>query len=112
MPQIAVTPRFTKAIQRQDTAMQKAVWALLEQFWADSRAPSLDLEPYEGSRDPKFRTMRLSRGMRVLAWALDEALFVLDDVATHEEAKRAARNRTFSVNARSGTIVIANIPVA
>jgi superfamily I DNA/RNA helicase len=111
VPVLSFTPRFSRAVKQSGTDIEREVWALVEQFMANSRSAALDLEAYQGALDPKFRTIRLTRGLRALAWALADDLYVLDDIATHDEATRLARRRRCDINPFSGALRICEFSI-
>lgn len=70
----------------------------------------LNLEPYEGQRDPRARTIRLGDNHRGIVMIPDEKeMIVLIDVLRHKEADRWMVSNEFRVNEATGALEIVDV---
>ena len=109
MTSLALSRRLLDRLQELPPEVQDEVHEMTRIFLSDSRSASLDLESYQGALDPRFRTVRLSRGLRGLVWALEGGHFVLDDVASHDRAELIARRRKCLIHPLTGVLRILDI---
>lgn len=109
MTSLALSRRLLDRLQELPRQTQDEVHQMSKVFLTDSRSASLDLESYEGALDSRFRTVRLNRGLRGLIWALEGGYFVLDDVATHDQAEIIARRRKCSIHPFTGVLRIVDV---
>lgn len=109
MPELACTRRFFESMRDHGGDLESEIAHLLEQFLANSRSASLDLESYHAARDPRFRTIRLTRGLRGILWSIGDDQYVLDGIATHDEAERIARRRCCTVDELTGQLRIVDV---
>ena len=65
----------------------------------------INLEPYNGSADPRSRTIRITDNHRGIVLDVgDGEHFVLTRVCTHDEAERWMANNTFKINATTNAL--------
>lgn len=109
-PSLAFSDRFLAQLKSMDKREYADVQRVVHRFHANSRSRNLDVESYNGALDPRFRTMRVSEAIRILAWAIDGGVYLLDEVVyNHEVADRASRNRRYQVGDASGAVKIIRV---
>ena len=70
----------------------------------------LHLEPYNGSADPRARTIPIDDNHRgIVLDAGNNELFILISVGTHDQADRWMAHNTFKVNAATGALEIRDV---
>jgi hypothetical protein len=107
---LALSDRFLAQLKQMDKREYADVQRVIDRFHKNSRSQALDLESYNGSLDPRFRTMRATLAIRVIVWALEGSVYLLDEVVyNHEDAERASRNRRCQVGDATGVVRIVRI---
>ena len=104
VPQLAIAKDFLSTYATLDKRLQKAVDEALDKF-ADTYFAGGHLEKITDSRDPRWRTLRITQGYRGIVLAPDSGdVFLLVTVLTHDAAYRYIRSRRPSVNQALGVL--------
>ncbi|WP_171162548.1 UvrD-helicase domain-containing protein [Streptomyces sp. I05A-00742] len=106
MPQIAITNTFWEGVDRLDKPARARVHKAMGKFQQMSvhqlhSDKGLHLESVVSSRDPRMRTIRVDKGLRIVLLAPDDGsdLFVFVHVVSHDKAYSWAKRRLYTVNA-------------
>lgn len=104
MPQLAIAKDFLSTYATLDKKLQKAVDETLDKF-ADTYFAGGHLEKITDSRDPRWRSLRITQGYRGVVLAPESGnVFLLVTVLNHKEAYRYIRSRRPSVNQVLGVL--------
>ncbi|TQN32538.1 UvrD-like helicase family protein [Haloactinospora alba] len=106
MPQLAIDKDFLSRYAKLDKPVRKAVEDTLERF-SDLHHAGQHLEKVTQARDPRVRTIRVTRDWRGVVLAPEEGdTYMLVSVLPHDEAYEYVRNRRFSVNTALGVLEV------
>ena len=104
VPQLAISKDFLSTYATLDKRLQKAVDETLAKF-ADTYFAGGHLEKVTDSRDPRWRSLRITQGYRGVVLAPGSGdVFLLVTVLKHKEAYRYIRSRRPSVNQALGVL--------
>ncbi|NJP65240.1 UvrD-helicase domain-containing protein [Streptomyces spiramenti] len=116
MPRLALTEGFLSDFSLLGSHERKQVTESIKAFGnfsvSELRAhKGLHLEKLQGARDPRIRTIRVSRSLRGVLLAPDDSseLFTLLRVRAHDEANSWAVSRAYSVNSATGALEVRNV---
>jgi len=79
------------------------------------RQKGINLEPYEGQKDRRARTIRITGGLRCVACVPDkkdllgEDSVILHKIVSHDEAQRWMMNSRFTANAVTGAVEVVDV---
>lgn len=109
MPRLALSDDFVADLISLQRPVQKEVNDAIRMFQSMSvpqlhASKGMHLEKLERARDPRIRTIRVTRAYRGVLLAPDDGsgLFTLLRVAPHDEAINWACKRAYSVNSATG----------
>ncbi|MEW2220789.1 UvrD-helicase domain-containing protein [Streptomyces sp. NPDC006990] len=116
MPRLALSDDFVTDLIALQRPVQKEVNDAIQRF-RNLTVPQLHaskgmhLEKLEGARDPRIRTIRITRSYRGVLLAPDDGseLFTLLRVAPHDDAINWACRRAYSVNNATGGLEVRNV---
>ncbi|GAB3119848.1 ATP-dependent helicase [Streptomyces calidiresistens] len=116
MPRLALSDDFVTDLVSLQRPIQKEVGDAIQMFRSMTvpqlhASKGMHLEKLERSRDPRIRTIRITRSYRGVLLAPDDGsdLFTLLRVAPHDEAINWACKRAYSVNGATGGLEVRNI---
>src|SRR5262245_11823181 len=113
MPTVAIASEFLDAFARIPRAQQKKVREFTGKFKADPKSPAINYEKIHAVKDPKVRTVRIDQKYRAVVLHPEQGeVYVLVWVDNHDEAMGCARERTFEVNPRTGSLQIVSVSEA
>lgn len=106
MPQLAIDKEFLGRYAKLEKPVRKAVEETLEKF-SDLHHAGQHLEKVAQARDPRVRTIRVTRDWRGVVLAPEEGdTYMLVSVLPHDDAYEYIRNRRFSVNTALGVLEV------
>jgi hypothetical protein len=112
MATLTIATTFLNDYARLESRLQRRIGDLVTSFAQMTpaelgKAKGVNLEPYNGSADPRSRTIRITRNHRGIVLDVgDGEHFVLTRVCTHDEAERWMTNNTFKVNAATQALEV------
>jgi hypothetical protein len=116
MPRLALCDDFVTDLVSLPRPVQKEVNDAIQMFRSMTvpqlhASKGMHLEKLEGARDPRIRTIRITRSYRGVLLAPDDGsgLFTLLRVAPHNEAINWACKRAYSVNGATGGLEVRNV---
>ncbi|MEU9304578.1 UvrD-helicase domain-containing protein [Streptomyces sp. NPDC048269] len=116
MPRLALSDDFVADLISLQRPVQKEVNGMIQMFRSLTvpqlhASKGMHLEKLEGARDPRIRTIRVTRFYRGVLLAPDDGseLFTLLRVAPHDEAINWACKRAYSVNGATGGLEVRNV---
>ncbi|MBT2477507.1 DEAD/DEAH box helicase [Streptomyces sp. ISL-94] len=116
MPRLALSDDFVADLISLQRPVQKEVNGTIQMFRSLTvpqlhASKGMHLEKLEGARDPRIRTIRVTRFYRGVLLAPDDGseLFTLLRVAPHDEAINWACRRAYSVNGATGGLEVRNV---
>ena len=115
MASLALATTFLADYGRLPNRMQRRIGDLVTKFAqmapADlGKAKGINLEAYDGSADPRSRTIRIDDGQRGIVLDVgDGEHFVLTRICNHDEAKRWMAKNKFSVNAATNALELVDL---
>ncbi|MCP9956413.1 UvrD-helicase domain-containing protein [Streptomyces sudanensis] len=116
MPRLALSDDFVADLISLQRPVQKEVNDAIRMFQSMSvpqlhASKGMHLEKLERARDPRIRTIRVTRAYRGVLLAPDDGsgLFTLLRVAPHDEAINWACKRAYSVNSATGGLEVRNV---
>ena len=106
MPQLAIDKDFLQRYAKLDKRVQKAVDEALAKFATNYYAGG-HLEKIADARDPRVRTLRVTRGYRGVVLAPERGdTYLLVTVLPHDDAYAYIRTKRFSVNQALGVLEV------
>lgn len=116
MPRLALSDDFVADLISLQRPVQKEVNDAIQMFRGLTvpqlhASKGMHLEKLEGARDPRIRTIRITRFYRGVLLAPDDGsgLYTLLRVAPHDEAINWACKRAYSVNGATGGLEVRNV---
>ncbi|AWK12298.1 UvrD-helicase domain-containing protein [Streptomyces spongiicola] len=116
MPRLALSDDFVADLISLQRPVQKDVSDAIQMFRSMTvpqlhASKGMHLEKLERARDPRIRTIRITRFYRGVLLAPDDGsdLFTLLRVAAHDDAINWARKRAYSVNGATGGLEVRNV---
>ncbi|MGY4924886.1 UvrD-helicase domain-containing protein [Streptomyces sp. 900105755] len=116
MPRLALSDDFVADLISLQRPVQKDVNDAIQMFRGLTvpqlhASKGMHLEKLEGARDPRIRTIRITRFYRGVLLAPDDGsgLYTLLRVAPHDEAINWACKRAYSVNGATGGLEVRNV---
>ncbi|MFJ2302157.1 UvrD-helicase domain-containing protein [Streptomyces sp. NPDC087787] len=116
MPRLALSDDFVADLISLQRPVQKEVGDAIQMFRSMTvpqlhASKGMHLEKLERSRDPRIRTIRITKFYRGVLLAPDDGseLFTLLRVAPHDEAINWACKRAYSVNGATGAVEVRNV---
>ncbi|MFE2567080.1 UvrD-helicase domain-containing protein [Streptomyces mirabilis] len=116
MPRLALSDDFVADLISLQRPVQKEVNDALQMFRSMTvpqlhASKGMHLEKLERARDPRIRTIRITKFYRGVLLAPDDGseLFTLLRVAPHDEAINWACKRAYSVNGATGGLEVRNV---
>lgn len=116
MPRLALSDDFVADLISLQRPVQKEVNDAIQMFRSLTvpqlhASKGMHLEKLEGARDPRIRTIRITRFYRGVLLAPDDGsgLYTLLRVAAHDEAINWACKRAYSVNGATGGLEVRNV---
>ncbi|MEU9097422.1 UvrD-helicase domain-containing protein [Streptomyces sp. NPDC048361] len=116
MPRLALSDDFVADLISLQRPVQKEVNDTIQMFRSLTvpqlhASKGMHLEKLERARDPRIRTIRVTRFYRGVLLAPDDGseLFTLLRVAPHDEAINWACKRAYSVNSATGGLEVRNV---
>ena len=110
MATLTIATSFLADYARLENRLQRRLRDLVTKFAQMTPAElgkqkGINLEPYNGSADPRSRTIRITDNHRGIVLDVgDGEHFVLTRVCTHDEAERWMANNTFKINATTNAL--------
>ena len=110
MATLTIATSFLADYARLENWLQRRLRDLVTKFAQDDPAElgkqkGINLEPFNGSADPRSRTIRITDNHRGIVLDVgDGEHFVLTRVCTHDEAERWMANNTFKINATTNAL--------
>lgn len=102
---VKILPQAVAAATKQGTDIAARLLELQVKLQQNPMPSGVDYEPYKNSRDPKFRTARLTDWARALIWQLsDHEVVVFDVVPNHEKAEQASRSKECRIHPLTGEL--------
>lgn len=106
MPQLAIAKEFLDRYTELEKRVRRAVNDALDKF-DDTHHAGGHLEKITDSRDPRARSLRITRGYRGVVIAPEKGdTYLLVTVLPHDAAYDYIRSRRFSVNQASGVLEV------
>lgn len=106
MPQLFVAPEFFESYESLDKPIRKAARAAITKFSEHTHA-GLHLKKLAGARDPRLRTIRITRGWRGVVLALPSGdQYCLVKIVNHDVADRELASRRYTVNQVLGILEV------
>ncbi|WP_340556990.1 ATP-dependent helicase [Streptomyces sp. GSL17-111] len=116
MPKLAISEEFFEEYARLEKHVRSGVRDAVRTFQQLTIAQlygkkGLHLEQLAHARDPRIRTIRITKSYRGVVLAPDDGshTFLLIRVAPHDEAITWAQKRAYSVNAATGALEVRNV---
>jgi hypothetical protein len=116
MPRLALCDDFVADLISLQRPVQKEVNDAIQMFRSLTvpqlhASKGMHLEKLEGARDPRIRTIRITKFYRGVLLAPDDGseLYTLLRVAPHDEAIHWACKRAYSVNGATGGLEVRNV---
>ncbi|MFJ9173876.1 UvrD-helicase domain-containing protein [Streptomyces sp. NPDC102360] len=116
MPRLALSDDFVADLISLQRPVQKEVNETIQRFRSMTvpqlhASKGMHLEKLERARDPRIRTIRVTKSYRGVLLAPDDGseLFTLLRVAPHDEAINWACKRAYSVNGATGGLEVRNV---
>lgn len=116
MPRLALSDDFVADLISLQRPVQKEVNDAIQMFRGMTvpqlhASKGMHLEKLERARDPRIRTIRITKSYRGVLLAPDDGseLFTLLRVAAHDEAINWACRRAYSVNGATGGLEVRNV---
>ncbi|NLE94274.1 MAG: UvrD-helicase domain-containing protein, partial [Dehalococcoidia bacterium] len=106
-PTVAISADFLTAFSQVPRGQQKKVREFAERFRRDPTAASINYEPLHLSRDDKVRSVRIGSDYRAIVIHPEAGnVYLLVWIDHHDEAMKWAANKSFDVNAYTGSLQI------
>lgn len=116
MPRLALSDDFVADLISLQRPVQKEVSDAIQMFRSMTvpqlhASKGMHLEKLERARDPRIRTIRITKSYRGVLLAPDDGsdLFILLRVAPHDEAINWALKRAYSVNGATRAVEVRNV---
>ena len=106
--QFRIADTFTASLARLTGEEQKAVKTTAFDLQMDPFRPGLQLHKIEGARDRDFRSVRVSRDIRIIVHQTKDS-FMLCYVDHHDDAYRWAERRKLETHPRTGAAQLVEI---
>ncbi len=115
MATLAISTDFLSAYHGLEEAQRNRVRELARMFQQLSARElsgqkGIHLEPHNGARDPRAKTIRIDRNHRGIVLDVgDDETFILTTIGTHDETDRWMANNEFRVNEATGALELRNV---
>ena len=106
--QFRIADTFTASLARLTGDEQKAVKTTAFDLQLDPFRPGLQLHKVERARDPNFRSIRVSRDIRIIAHLAQDS-FMLCYVDHHDDAYKWAERRKLETHPRTGAAQLVEV---
>lgn len=109
MPDIQMSKTFVDALAKLDGADARRTAVFLDRLMEDTRRSSFNFEKVNDARDPKIRSARVSRELRVILYQ-DAGILLLLYVDHHDIAYGWARTKCVECHVVTGALQIVESP--
>ncbi|MDE2837257.1 MAG: UvrD-helicase domain-containing protein [Chloroflexota bacterium] len=106
--QFRIADTFTASLARLTGEEQKAVKTTAFDLQMDPSRPGFQLHRLDGARDPNFRSVRVSRDIRIIVHQAQDS-FMLCYVDHHDDAYRWAKGRKLETHPRTGAAQLVEV---
>ena len=106
--QFRIADTFTASLARLTGEEQKAVKTTAFDLQLDPSRPGFQLHRLDGARDPNFRSVRVSRDIRIIVHQTQDS-FMLCYVDHHDDAYRWAKGRKLETHPRTGAAQLVEV---